>query len=241
MITKIVTSFGLNRIDRQRCCVASWRKLGLPIIAVQCDEQVEQLRAIFGDLVDSFTSLPSQPNAWGRPHLARVANHAKQTQDGPILLINSDIEIRDAPEQFAAEWMGGDADTLICGIRRDHHHGTYHSVIHPYGIDAFRITPAMAESIPDDGFVIGSPGWDYWLPWRMSQNGYKIRAAKSQLMHEIHDMGYDRQAVEIAHGMMLDRFNVPPNIMTLWIQWATDRVGMRHRKGLTGNRPHLRE
>jgi hypothetical protein len=230
MITKIVTSFGLNRIDRQRFCVASWRKLGLPIVAVQCDEQVEQLRAIFGDLVDSFTSLPSQPNAWNRPHLARVANHAKQTQDGPILLINSDIEIRDTPEQFADQWMSEDADTLICGVRLDHPHGSYRSTMHPYGIDAFRIMPSMAESLPDDGFVIGSPGWDYWLPWRIAQLGYKVRAAKSQLMHEIHEMGYGRDAVDIAHQMMLDRFGVPPHILTLWVQWATDRVGMRYAK-----------
>lgn len=235
MITKIVTSFGLNRIDRQRFCVASWRRLGLPIVAVQCDEQVEQLRAIFGDLVDSFTSLPAQPNAWGRPHLARVANHAKQTQDGPILLINSDIEIRDTPEQFAAEWMTDDANTLVCGIRRDHRHGSYTNAIHPYGIDAFRITPAMAEKLTDCGFVIGSPGWDYWLPWELWQAGFNVRAAKSQFMHEVHNLGYADADVAIAQKLIFDRFRMPATVMTVWIQWATNRRGMKHTKGLTGN------
>ena len=240
MITKIVTSFGLNRIDRQRFCVASWRKLGLPIVAVQCDEQVEQLRAIFGDLVDSFTSLPSQPNAWNRPHLARVANHAKQTQDGPILLINSDIEIRDTPEQFAREWLRDDPDTLICGVRRDHRHGSYTNAIHPYGIDAFRITPAMAEKLTDCGFVIGSPGWDYWLPWELWLAGFNVRAAESQFMHEVHNLGYADADVDIAHDLIFKRFRMPPHVMTVWIQWATNRRGMKHKKGLTGNLPMIK-
>jgi hypothetical protein len=230
MITKIVTSLSLHRTDRQRFCLASWQRLGLPIVAVQCQSQVDKLRAIHGDLIDDFIVLPERPNAWHRPYLARVADHIKQTADGTILLINSDIEIRDTPEQFASQWCGDDANTLICGVRLDHPPGKYKPTMHPYGIDAFRITPAMAEALPDDGFVIGSPGWDYWLPWRMSQAGYRVRAAKSQLMHETHQMGYGREAVDIAHDMMLDRFNVPPHLLTLWIQWATDRVGMRFDK-----------
>lgn len=230
MIAKIVTSLSLHRSDRQRFCIASWRRLGLPIVAVQCQGQVDELRAIHGDLIDDFIVMPEQPNAWGRPHLARVADHIRQTADGPILLINSDIEIRDTPEQFADQWMADNTDTLICGVRLDHPPGKYKATMHQYGIDAFRITPAMAEEFLDDGFVIGSPGWDYWLPWRLSQAGYRVRAAKSQLMHETHKMGYGRDAVDIAHGLMLNRFNVPPNILTLWIQWATDRVGMRFKK-----------
>jgi hypothetical protein len=240
MIAKIVTSFGLNRIDRQRFCVESWRKLGLPIVAVQCDEQVGQLRAIFGDLVDSFASLPAQPNAWGRPHLARVANHAKQTQDGPILLINSDIEIRDTPEQFASQWLTDDADTLVCGVRRDHLQGSYKNAIHPYGIDVFRITPAMAEKLTDCGFVIGSPGWDYWLPWELWLARFSVRAADSQFMHEIHNLGYSDADVDIAHDLIFKRFRMPPHVMTVWIQWATNRRGMKHKKGLTGNLPMIK-
>jgi hypothetical protein len=230
MITKIVTSFSLHRFERQSFCVRSWQRLGLPIVAVQCDTQINQLSEMFAGLGIKWTTMPAKPNAWDRPHLARVADHIKHTADGPILLINSDIEIRDTPEQFAAQWLGDDADTLICGVRLDHPRGSYRSTMHTYGIDAFRITPAMADSLPDDGFVIGSPGWDYWLPWRISQLGYKIRAAKSQFMHETHEMGYGRDAVDIAHQMMLDRFGVPPHLLTLWIQWATDRVGMRHAK-----------
>ena len=230
MITKIVTSFSLHRFERQAFCVRSWQRLGLPIVAVQCDTQIDQLSNMFAGLGVEWTTIPARPNAWNRPHLARVADHIKHTADGPILLINSDIEIRDTPEQFADQWMGDDADTLICGVRLDHPHGKYKTAMHPYGIDAFRITPAMSETLPDDGFVIGSPGWDYWLPWRVSQCGYKVRAARSQFMHETHEMGYGRDAVDIAHQMMLDRFGVPPHILTLWIQWATDRVGMRFAK-----------
>jgi hypothetical protein len=230
MIAKIVTSFSLHRFERQSFCVRSWQRLGLPIIAVQCDTQIDQLSEMFAGLGVEWTTMPARPNAWFRPHLARVADHIKHTADGPILLINSDIEIRDTQQQFADQWCGDDADTLICGVRLDHPRGSYRSSMHPYGIDAFRITPAMAETLPDDGLVIGSPGWDYWLPWRISQLGYKVRAAKSQLMHETHEMGYGRDAVDIAHQMMLDRFGVPPHLLTLWIQWATDRVGMRHAK-----------
>jgi hypothetical protein len=199
-------------------------------VAVQCESQVDELRAIYGNLIDDFVVLPERPNAWGKPYLARVADHIKQTADGTILLINSDIEIRDTLERFFAQWCGDDADTLICGVRLDHPFGNYRSKMHPYGIDAFRITPEMAAALPDDGFVIGSPGWDYWLPWRASQAGYKVRAAKSQLMHEVHEMGYGRDAVDVAHSIMLGQFNVPPHLLTLWIQWATDRVDMRFEK-----------
>jgi hypothetical protein len=233
VITKIVTSFSLNRVDRQRFCIASWKKYGLPIIAVQCDTQIEQLKGIFGDMVDGFTVLPAKENAWDRPHLARVADHIKHTADGPILLINSDIEIRDTPKQFFDQWMGDDADTLICGVRLDHPFGNYKNTKHPYGIDAFRITPEMAKAVRDDGFVIGSPGWDYWLPWQLSQAGFRVRAANSQLMHEIHAMNYGQADVEIAHSIMEKQFYIPPHILTIWIQWVTDRVGMKHAKKKT--------
>jgi hypothetical protein len=227
---KFVTSLSLGRIDRQKFCLRSWQKYGLPICSVQCDTQIDELSKIFGEFEIDWTVIPAKPNPWNRPHLARVADHIKHTADGPILLINSDIEIKDQPADFARRWVDTDTESLLCGIRYDHPHGNYKSTVHPYGIDAFRITPAMAEAVTDDGFVIGSPGWDYWLPWRLNQAGFDVRREPSLFMHEIHEMGYGKDAVDISHAMMEDRFRVPPTVLTQWIQWATDRVGMKHPK-----------
>ena len=226
MITKIVTSFSIHRQQRQQACLDSWRKLDLPIVAVQTAGQIDQLSQMFAGV--EFVSVPERDNAWGRPYLAHIFDHCKQATDETILLINSDILVADQPADFAKQWMTDDADTLVCGVRYEHPRGkSWRRQLNPLGIDAFRITPAMASVLPDAGFPIGLPGWDYWLTWELHQQEYKIRRADSQLLHETHDMGYQKDAVATAYELLWNRYRIPRQLLSQCIQHITDRKGMR--------------
>jgi hypothetical protein len=233
MITKFVTSLSLNRQPRQHKCLASWHRLGLPIHAIATENQVEQLQSIFAE-VDEWSVRPEQPNPWDRPYLVRITDHIQIARESPILLINSDIEIRDTQQEFDEQWHKPDADTLICGVRWEHKPKSVKKELNPYGIDAFRITPAMVKhfdfisdhSADEHEYVIGVPGWDYWLPWTLHLEGFAVRRAESKLMHEIHDMGYPPEAIKIAYRVLEEEFRMPGKALSLSIQWLTGRMGM---------------
>jgi hypothetical protein len=225
MITKLVTSLSLNRQDRQHKCLASWRRFGLPIHAVATENQAEQLMQAFPEVDDWHITL-EQPNAWDRPYLVRIADHVALASESPILLINSDIEIRDKYQSLVEQWMQDDSDTLVCGVRWEHKKGSLKRELNPYGIDAFRILPSMVGHLEDAGFPIGLPGWDYWLPWELHLRGFKVRTADSQFMHETHEMGYSKEAVQTAYRLLEERYRMPGKALSLSIQWLTGRMGM---------------
>lgn len=228
MITKFVTSLSVNRLDRQHKCLSSWKRFNLPIHAVATENQVEQLQSLFPE-VDDWTVTPERPNAWERPYLVRITDHIQLASEAAILLINSDIEIRDTQQQFDREWNAPSEDVLICGVRYEHKPKSHRKELNPYGIDAFRITPPMVkhfEQSEDFGYTIGVPGWDYWLPWTLHLASFAVHRADSLLMHEIHDMGYPPEAVKIAYRLLEEEFRMPGKALSLSIQWLTDRMGL---------------
>lgn len=198
--------------------MATWQRFGLPILGVQTEGEVDHISSLFSGV--DFMAVPSKSNTWDRPHLPRVTDMLAVCSE-TILLINSDIAIDDTLEQFAREWMNDDATTLVCGVRHDVDGDI--SILNPYGIDAFRITPEMASGLVDLGFVIGAPGWDYWLPWELWNQGFGIRAAESSLAHEVHDIGYARNAVAVAQSMLVTRYGGHRRDFTEFVQRMTGR------------------
>ena len=47
---KIVTSLSPRRVDRQKKCLESWKQLGVPIVAVQSNEEAEDIAGIYDNV-----------------------------------------------------------------------------------------------------------------------------------------------------------------------------------------------
>lgn len=221
-----VTSLSPRRIDRQQFCIDSWRAYGLPIVAVQTAGESEQLAPHFAGV--EFREVDAKPNVFDKPYLPRIYDMLAVV-DFDCILINSDIQIKDTYRLFQAEWLSQPPESIVVGVRQDYSPGR-RPVTTPYGVDAFRITPLMARALRDDGFVIGMPGWDYWLPWLIWNSGFFGQRAKSTLLHHLHPMGWDDETDgERGRKMLADTFRLPPYIFTVFIQWLTHREGLKRR------------
>jgi len=221
---RFVTSLSPGRIERQLRCIDSWAKYGLEIVAVQTERESDSIESLYKMV--SVVRVPERANAWGRPHLPRIVDVINQCDDGPIVIINSDIEITDSVETFRDQWMT-ERDGLVLGIRRDYTEGSTPKLT-PYGIDAFKITPELWHIFDvDAGFCIGAPGWDYWVPFLVWREKLPIVVSSSVLLHENHAMAYSSKDIKIAYQLLTDDCLMPGESMSVLIQHITGRTGMR--------------
>jgi hypothetical protein len=185
-----VTSIGFNRIERQQYCIQTWKNKGLRVLAIQLPGETERLQSSFPNV--EFKEYPNHTPIFSRttPLIYNLIIQALEENDD-ILLINSDISIKDKYEFFNSKWTTEEKELKI-GIRLDGISGRKRRTRQPHGIDAFKITKIMAEKLRDIGFQIGMPGWDYWLVYHFHLLGYNIVTSTSRLMHEIHDVNWSK-------------------------------------------------
>ena len=113
----------------------------------------------------------------------------------PVMLINSDIALYQDQQDFIRQWVETPDKCLQFGIRWNHRvgKGVQTAQQEGWGIDAFRFTPEMAQSLPDIGYGIGLPMWDYWIPWHFRVAGYSFRADPRPVMyHERHPINWSQ-------------------------------------------------
>ena len=186
---RFVTSFAPSRIERQQACVSSWAKITDDIVAVQSPGETEHFQPLFPSI--RFVETDRVGDLYGRPKNVRISAIMEQCVDAPILIINSDIEIIQPKEKFDAAWNHVKDKVLKVGVRWDLDVPTGQSGLMKWGIDIFRITPEMPALLTDIGMTIGCPGWDYWLPYVLWHEGYKIDTVKERVfVHEIHERGW---------------------------------------------------
>jgi hypothetical protein len=144
---------------------------------------------------------------------------------GPGLLINSDIKIDSSHEDFQADWET-ERGQFNVGIRYDFDEPGKPKVLNPYGIDAFLITEEAMELIPDVGFVIGVSVWDYWIVWHMLTERFRIKAKTTPgLLHLRHPQNWGERDTEIGLSIMRSVYglNEPKKILDAVIPIATNR------------------
>ncbi len=217
-----VTSFGFNRIERQQYCVDTWRSVGLRVVAVQNEGESERLAGSFPHVCFKEVSPPVNGMfSKATPLIKSITDQAIEENDS-VLIINSDISIKDRPSSFASNWAVH-PKTLNVGIRWNASPGSKHRTREPWGIDAFLITKPMAETIPDLGFQIGLPGWDFWIVYHLHLNGYAVNVTKSRLFHENHPRGWNKQDQSSYRRMVAKHYNCTERMLPYFIKDVTNR------------------
>jgi hypothetical protein len=100
-----------------------------------------------------------------------------EAQDSPVLLINSDIELRMAFWEIErARWL---SDSGLCYFTRYNHRGDLaRAWREPYGLDAFLLHGRDAKLFPSSFLSMGRPCWDYWLPYTFARNGRPLHSVE---------------------------------------------------------------
>jgi len=154
---KFITSISPRRIERQQYCMATWLQYG-EIIAVQTACEIPLLQPHFPN-VQFVATEKTGASIFGYP--SRV-NISAMIDQGPGLLINSDIKIVTDQGQFDSDWEPKSRQFNV-GVRFDFDGPGKPKYLNKHGIDAFLITEEVMAVMEDHGFVIGVPVWDSWI------------------------------------------------------------------------------
>jgi hypothetical protein len=222
----IVTTLSPSRVERQQKCINSWREIGLSVIAVQAEAQVDLIRSLFSEV--NVRSTHKVADQFGKPLFVRVHALLDQCLEEPGLIVNSDIQFVGNQETFRRDWDVVPAGRIRCGIRYDVSSVIRRPKMFKWGIDAFLITPEIAAELPDIGLAIGIPCWDYWIPMHFHRKGWQILTKRSQgLLHEMHPQNWSKQQSDLGYQILLKYYGMKEKQIVDLIQTITGRKILR--------------
>jgi FkbM family methyltransferase len=153
---------------RVRDCVNSWRRAGLEVIAFNHPSEVATLKGLYD--VEFVPVEQTTTHVFGKHYVPINAMIDWARARGvPVLLINSDIELRMSDwEVKRLRWL---SDGGLCYFVRHNHDGDLRRARRePYGIDAFLFDGRGAPAFADSFMSMGRPFWDYWVPHTFGAN-----------------------------------------------------------------------
>jgi hypothetical protein len=222
---RICTSISPNRKERQQKCIASWLALGNQVIAVQSPKESSTLKRHYPEV--EFVETDKVGDAFNRSKLVRISAILSQAKDDPILILNSDIEIRTTVDEFNRVWNPIGGNNLQMGIRWEEEPITKSLRLLKYGIDAFLITPKIVEDLNDIGMTMGCPAWDYWVPIHLQRKGYQLHTSKHlMLFHEIHQQNWNKQDFDIGVNLLKKHYGLTLKEASNFILTVTERTNL---------------
>jgi FkbM family methyltransferase len=176
---------GRDRILHHRACIASWQTAGAEVFSFNHPSEIAELRLLY-DVNFVPVSETAAPIV-GRHYIPITAMLSyAAARRGPVLLMNSDIELGIAPwELKRIRWLidGG----LCYFVRYNYDRDIRLAAREIYGIDAFLLTGNEAHLFPPSFLSMGQPFWDYWLPYTFTARGGRLYAVEApMLFHKSH-------------------------------------------------------
>lgn len=214
---KFITSLSLHRVERQKYCLESWRRHG-DITAVQVAEDIPRLQPEFPFVNFVSTELTGDV-PYKYPKRVRIKALANE---GPGLLINSDIKITDDPKTFSKKFSPK-ANEFTIGIRQDFDGPGKPKTLNRYGIDAFLLTQKIVDTLPDYGFAIGVSVWDYWIVWHAVTERMQIKPITDGLLHLRHEVNWSHCDTEIGYAILGKHYGVGKSLLDVVIPEITGR------------------
>lgn len=193
-----VTALSLQEHHRQKqeICLDSWRRFGLPIIAVNTAEEIIELRKEY-EQVDEWIECNDVATHYAYPtqYIRTLANVARHI-GGRVMVINSDIEIHGQQSQLR-DVIELYPEAMICGIRWDYSDCRQLAREFELGIDAVTFTPAQAGALMQDfPFAIGHGMWDYAVPFWALNNGVDVATIHQRLFyHRAHAATWSKDSL----------------------------------------------
>ncbi|TCK18856.1 GT2 family glycosyltransferase [Thiogranum longum] len=172
----VITSIAPTRIDVQQRAIQSWLDHGFEVMSLNVQEEIDRLEADFPG-VNFIRARRDGRKRLGKPYVYINDMFSALRQSGREIVgvINSDIILRAGEtlnRVLHREAPGG----LLYGSRIDVDHiedeaGRYYN----RGFDLFFMDRDVLRDIPDNGFMLGMPWWDYWFPCLMLQKGVTVK------------------------------------------------------------------
>lgn len=204
---RIVTSLAPHgRVDIQRAAVESWRALGARVTSLNPPVEADAVRGLFPGVAVEITTETAEALV-GRP-LVRIATAvralADSPDDGPLVLLNSDI-VLDPPPGWSARLAAEAAAGTVIALPRIDVDEPAARAAGPFdkGYDGMVLPTAFARAVPRAPFCFGMPFWDFWLPLLALLQGRTVAIAEiPALYHVRHAIGWGDHKVVFMHALM---------------------------------------
>ena len=214
----LVTSFSPTRLEAQHKAISTWNQFNQEIVAVQC---------IGEDYAKDFTDniVWVKPNLHWDKKTPSIVSLLEQCKNESIILINSDIEIN-----HLDNWNTKPVSpkTLKIGLRTDY--CNKFEQLNKYGLDVFLITPEMLEHLTNNIWALGQPGWDYWLVYKLYQEGYELDIVDKGFLHEFHKEQWSKEDYRRCALLLEFEFGIPVQDISDNIQELTGRTHLKKRR-----------
>jgi hypothetical protein len=208
-----VTSLAPHRPDRQSVCLDSWKKLGLSIVSVNSQAEIDKIR---GDYPQVDTWITASDPDCKTQRINTLLDVADLLQT-PILLINADIEIH-GDQSRLLDFVSQRKNAV--GIRHNYETHPGKASIEKWGLDAFLVYPEQVGQLSRVKFSIGKPMWDYWLPWELEKFGECEWITAPYFFHRSHELAWTPEECTAAHESFSAQFG-PID----WNTWRSSHPG----------------
>jgi hypothetical protein len=190
----VITSISPTHVngDIQQRCVSSWVAADIGDV-VTMNDPCEDIKVPSGctrvDAPKSGKEVFKAPYVY----ITDMIDYARKNDYDSVMLINSDIELRDQRKV-----LGGYLDAcergLVIASRYNYKEGYIKAIREPYGIDVFIVHKNFYYLFYEAPFVMGQCWWDYWLPYRFGSNGHSIfNVSESIFYHKEHHVQYSER------------------------------------------------
>lgn len=172
--------------------VDSWIKAGFKVVSINGKAEIETLKKQY-PTVEFIECNRTMDGVYKAPYvpISAIIDLAKERQYESIMIINSDIVIKDESKhiQKYVDWC--DAGLVIAN--REDHDGTFaNSKRYLYGFDVFMVHSNFYHLIPQSMFCLGQTWWDYWLPYRLIKSGVQVVDVREPIFyHQSHPVQYN--------------------------------------------------
>jgi hypothetical protein len=203
----------------QPLAVKSWEDSGFKVVSLNGKAEIDSLKEQFPTV--EFVESRTMQGIYKAPYIPISAfiDYAKEKQYEAILLINSDIVLKDEYNHLK-KYLDWSVNGLVIANREDHDGTFTNAVRYQFGFDAFIIHSRFYDSIPQTMFCMGQTWWDYWLPFRFINTGKSVVLVREPLFyHQSHAVQYN---------------NAEWVKMTKHFQWIENRIESVRPQQLTG-------
>lgn len=197
---KIVTSFSMKRVERQKHCLQSWLNSGFDVVALQHKDEMAEVQAAYSVKGLSF-KIARATTAYDY-QTVRIDDVLRAVKNMPFLILNSDLAIVDR-EPILKALRGRKRVSFL----RWNYEKAYVDLATEFewGIDSFLLWPCDVAHFPESPFGLGQPAWDYAIPYWIRLIGIKYHIDHSVvIMHENHKQNWTQDSWELGNEWIMN-------------------------------------
>jgi hypothetical protein len=173
--------------------INSWIEAGYKVVSLNSKEEIEALKGFVE--VDFVETSRTNEVLFKKPYvlISAIIDYAKELDEECVLIINSDVIIKDSGNQ--AEYLKSISKEGIVIINRyDFENDLSEGKKYEQGFDGFFINKKWLHIFPQSVLCMGQCFWDFWIPYQSILSKVPVfKIQEPYLYHRSHGAQYSTE------------------------------------------------